>query len=283
MTINFPIPFVKMSGTGNDFIIIDHRQPFLQGINLAAFARAVCTRKFSVGADGLILIETAAGVDFRWQFFNADGSVAEMCGNGARCAARFAFAKRIAPERMRFQTLAGEIEALMVGEEVKIRLTSPAGLKLDQSLELAAGRQTVHSLNTGVPHAVLFTETNHSTPVVQRGREIRRHAHFQPAGTNVNFVQVLAGDALHVRTYERGVEDETMACGTGAVASAIIAALRGKVKPPVTVTTSGGEQLTIHFQLSTETGTAGEVYLQGPALMIYEGLLTAEALRTARQ
>jgi diaminopimelate epimerase len=279
MDIKFPIPFAKMSGTGNDFIIIDHRRLFLQGADLAAFARAVCTRKFSVGADGLILIETATGADFRWQFFNADGSVAEMCGNGARCAARFAFAKGIASDHMRFQTLAGEIEAQMVGEEVKIRLTPPAGLKLGQSVELAGGPQTVHSLNTGVPHAVLFTDDSRSAPVVQRGREIRRHAHFQPAGTNVNFVQVLAGDALHVRTYERGVEDETMACGTGAVASAIIAALCGKVHPPVTVTTSGGEQLTIHFRMHNQKGTAGEVYLQGPALMIYEGLLTAEALR----
>jgi diaminopimelate epimerase len=278
MNIAFPVPFTKMSGTGNDFIVIDHRHPFLPEAGLAAFARAVCTRKFSAGADGLILIEPALNADFRWQFFNADGSVAEMCGNGARCAARFAFTKGIAPPHMRFQTLAGEIEAQMVNDEVKIRLTPPVGLAMNRQLELSAGRQTVHSINTGVPHAVIFTEDNRKAPVLACGREVRRHVHFQPAGTNVNFVQVLAGNHLHVRTYERGVEDETMACGTGAVASAIIAALLDLVKPPVTVTTSGGDQLTIHFRLG-KAAPAEDVFLQGQALIIYEGFLAAEALR----
>jgi diaminopimelate epimerase len=278
MDIPFPVPFTKMSGTGNDFIIIDHRRPFLRTIDLPGFARAICTRKFSVGADGLILIETAAGADFQWQFFNADGSVAEMCGNGARCAARFAFARKIAPARMRFQTLAGVIEAEMVGQEVKIRLTSPSALRLDRLVSLEDGEQTVDSLNTGVPHAVLFTADNHAVPVQRRGREIRHHTLFQPAGTNVNFVQLLAGDGLYVRTYERGVEDETMACGTGAVAAAIIAACRGMVKPPVTVTTSGGEQLQVHFRLDQQPFRVEDVFLQGPALVIYEGMLTAEAL-----
>jgi diaminopimelate epimerase len=280
MKPQFPIPFAKMSGTGNDFIVIDHRRPFLLGFDLAAFARSVCTRKFSVGADGLILIEEAEGVDFRWQFFNADGSLAEMCGNGARCAARFAYEKKIAPARMRFLTLAGEIEAEMTGAEVKIRMTPPHGLELDRQVMLAAGPRTVHSLNTGVPHAVLFTDDNPAAPVVAHGREIRHHALFRPAGTNVNFVQVLGESGLHVRTYERGVEDETMACGTGAVAAAIIAARRGLVRPPVAVTTSGGEQLTIHFRLHGER--AEEVFLQGPALIVYEGQLTAEALYRPR-
>jgi diaminopimelate epimerase len=278
MDIKSPLPFTKMSGTGNDFIIIDHRRPFLRGIDLAEFARTICTRKFSVGADGLILIEMAPAADFRWQFFNADGSLAEMCGNGARCAARFAFAKKIAPANMRFQTLAGEIAAEMVGEEVKIKLTPPTSLQIGQRVTLEDGEQTVHSLNTGVPHAVLFVEENRSTPVHRLGREIRRHALFQPAGTNVNFVQLLPDGGLHVRTYERGVEDETMACGTGAVASAIIAALAGKVKPPVTVTTSGGEKLVIHFRLTDHAAGADEIFLQGPALMIYEGMLNVEAL-----
>jgi diaminopimelate epimerase len=280
MDPQFPVPFAKMSGTGNDFIIIDHRRPFLHGVDLAAFARSICTRKFSAGADGLILIEEAADADFQWQFFNADGSLAEMCGNGARCAARFAFEKKIAPARMRFLTLAGVIEAEMIGAEVKIRLTPPSGLELDRRVQLADGPQTVHFLNTGVPHAVLFTEDNSAAPVVTRGREIRHHALFGPAGTNVNFVQVLGESGLHVRTYERGVEDETMACGTGAVASAIIAALSGSVRPPVAVTTSGGEQLTIHFRLHDKQ--AEEVFLQGPALIVYEGHLTAEAMYRPR-
>jgi diaminopimelate epimerase len=280
MQPQFPIPFTKMSGTGNDFIIIDHRQLFLQELDLAAFARSICTRKFSVGADGLILIEEAEDAHFRWQFFNADGSLAEMCGNGARCAARFAFEKRIAPARMRFHTLAGEIEAEMIDAEVKVRLTPPVGLELDQEVKLAGQPHAVHSLNTGVPHTVLFTEDNQTTPVVAWGREIRHHGLFRPAGTNVNFVQILGGNNLHVRTYERGVEDETMACGTGAVASAIVAALRGLVQPPVEVTTSGGEQLIVHFQMNE--GRVEQVFLQGPALIVYEGQLTAEGMYLPR-
>lgn len=280
MEPQFPIPFTKMNGTGNDFILIDHRHPFLQGVDLAAFARSICTRKFSVGADGLILIEEAEDAHFRWQFFNADGSLAEMCGNGARCAARFAFEKKIAPARMHFHTLAGLIEAEMIGAEVKVKMTPPADLALDQEVVLSSGPQTLHSLNTGVPHAVLFTEDNRAAPVVAQGREIRHHAFFRPAGTNVNFVQVLNKSGLAVRTYERGVEDETLACGTGAVASAIIAALRGLVRPPVAVTTSGGQELTIHFQI--KAGLVGEVFLQGPALIVYEGHLTAEAMDRQR-
>ena len=276
-TPDFPVPFMKMSGTGNDFILIDHRNPLLAPEAMADFAAKVCRRKFSVGADGLILIENSSEADFQWQFFNADGSVAEMCGNGARCAARFAFEKNIAPAHMRFQTLAGEIEARMERGEVKIRLTPPVDLALEQSLLLEEATHPFHSLNTGVPHAVFFTDDLASVPVVPRGRAIRHHGLFQPAGTNVNFVQVLSASALHVRTYERGGEDETMACGTGAVAAALVAALQGLVRPPVAVTTSGGERLTIHFAL--EGQTVQEVYLQGPALMIYEGQLAAEGLR----
>jgi len=230
--MQFPIPFTKMSGAGNDFILIDHRQPiFPDQAAIQGFARAVCERKFSVGADGLILIEESPEADFRWQFFNADGSIAEMCGNGARCAARYAHAKGVAPARMRFETLAGAIEAEVLGENVKLRMTPPAGLRLGEKIEVKGGEQTVHSLNTGVPHAVLFVEEISQAPVVEWGRFIRFHEHFQPAGTNVNFVGRLDGDGLVVRTYERGVEGETLACGTGAVAAGIIAGLLGMVRP----------------------------------------------------
>ncbi|MFZ5761752.1 MAG: diaminopimelate epimerase [Thermodesulfobacteriota bacterium] len=278
MTLNFPIPFAKMSGAGNDFILIDHRTPFLTSVEaMQAFARAVCEHKFSVGADGLILIEKATDADFRWQFINADGSIAEMCGNGARCAARFAFAKGIAPARMRFHTLAGIIEAEVVDHAVKIRMTPPHNPRLHESLVVDGQPRTVHSLNTGVPHAVLFMEENAQAPVFEWGRIIRFHDHFAPAGTNVNFVEHLGGNRLSVRTYERGVEGETLACGTGAVASAIIAGLLGKVEPPVAVTTSGREELVIHYRLTGEAAEA--VFLEGPANFIYEGQLHPEALR----
>lgn len=277
MTMQFPIDFTKMSGTGNDFILIDHRAPFLSRDEMPAFARAVCERRVSVGADGLIFIENSETADFRWQFLNGDGSWAEMCGNGARCAARFAFALGIAPARMRFETVAGLIEAEVMGQSVKLRMTAPNGLRLHEKLMVNGKEQVVHSLNTGVPHAVLFMEDVRQAPVMERGRAIRFHERFQPAGTNVNFVQQQPGNGLIVRTYERGVEGETLACGTGAVSSAIIAGLLGQVHPPVTVTTSGGEQLIIHYALSGQE--ISEVFLEGPANFIYEGRLHAEAVR----
>lgn len=276
--MQFPIPFTKMSGSGNDFIVIDHRQPFLHREQIASFAKTVCQRKFSVGADGLILIETSDEADFAWTFLNADGSVAEMCGNGARCAARFAFTNNIAPATMRFKTLAGIIEAEIVDHSVKLKMTAPEGLELGTILSLGNDEKEVHSLNTGVPHAVVFTDDAAATPVVEWGRTIRQHGHFQPAGTNANFAQVLGANELHVRTYERGVEDETMACGTGAVSAAIIAALTGRVKPPVKVITSGGEPLIIHFAEPAEGQLVNEVYLEGAARIIYQGQLDQEAV-----
>jgi len=278
MSMKFPIDFTKMSGTGNDFILIDHRTPFLSREEMPDFARGVCERRVSVGADGLILIENSESADFRWQFLNGDGSWAEMCGNGARCAARFAFALGIAPARMRFETVAGPIEAEVTGQSVKLKMTVPTNLQLHEKLSVNGQNPVVHSLNTGVPHAVLFMEDIAQAPVLEWGRILRFHEHFQPAGTNVNFVQQQGGNGLIVRTYERGVEGETLACGTGAVAAAIIAGILGKVRPPVAVTTSGGEQLTIHFSLAGQE--IADVYLEGPANFIYEGRLHAEAIRT---
>ena len=277
--MKFPVPFTKMSGTGNDFIIIDHRKQLLDQDEFSSFAKAVCRRKFSAGADGLILIEDSDDADFRWHFYNGDGSVAEMCGNGARCAARFACEKKIAPAAMCFLTIAGEIRAEVREDSVKLAMTSPVGLALDQQVELDGGWQTVHSINTGVPHAVLFVEDGNKAPVVEWGRHIRFHDLYQPAGTNVNFVQMLGPDSLHVRTYERGVEDETLACGTGAVASAIIAGLLDQVESPVTVTTSGGEQLIIYFSIQNRfSAEITDVFLEGPAHFVYEGQLNREAL-----
>lgn len=276
--MNFPIPFTKMSGSGNDFILIDHRSGFLADHDLPAFAKAVCRRKFSVGADGLILIESSPAADFTWRFYNADGSIAEMCGNGARCAARFAFTKNIAPASLRFLTLAGLIEAEVRDDSVKLRMTPPTRINEPYSIALDGSPHDLFFINTGVPHSVCFVENNKTTPVAAWGRAIRFDQQFQPTGTNANFVEVLPENTLYLRTYERGVEDETMACGTGAVAAAIIAALRGQAKPPVSVITSGGERLIIHFTLeNTGKPVITNVFLEGPALFIYDGLLSPEA------
>lgn len=280
MAIEFPVPFAKMSGTGNDFIVIDHRRPLVPRDEQPDFVSKVCRRMFSVGADGVIFIEASEKADFSWQFYNGDGSVAEMCGNGARCAARFAHAKGIAGKKMSFETLAGMIEAEVLddGEEVSLRMTPPFDYRTDLAVDLDGTTHEILFMNSGVPHAVLFMDEGADIPVRKWGHDIRFHEMFQPAGTNVNFVQVLGDGGIRVRTYERGVEDETRACGTGAVAGAIFAAASTKVDSPVTVTTSGGEKLTIVFDLQ-EDGTAESVYLQGPARIIYIGQLTAEALK----
>ncbi len=279
MDIQFPIPFTKMSGTGNDFIIIDHRQVLVPEEDQAEFVSRVCRRMFSVGADGLIFIENSDKADFSWRFYNGDGSVPEMCGNGARCAARFAFSNGIAGKKMSFETVAGIIEAEILddGDEVSLLMTPPFDFRTGLQVNLDGEERTLSFMNTGVPHGVLFLDEGVEIPVKEWGHVIRFHDLFQPAGTNANFVQPLADGGIRVRTYERGVEDETMACGTGAVASAIFAGIQGIAASPVKVTTSGGDQLTIVFDL--KDGPAAEnVYLQGPARMIYQGQLTAESL-----
>jgi len=269
------IPFMKMSGTGNDFILIDNRGRILDSEHLGDFVRRVCTRKVSVGADGLILIEPSNRVHFRWRFFNADGSEAEMCGNGGRCAARFAVLKGIAPPQLSFETLAGIIEAEVYEKRVKLQMVKPTGMELDLSIPIDGQEYSLHFINTGVPHAVEIVEEAGRLPVVELGRKIRFHPRFQPGGTNANFVQPIDRGRLKVRTYERGVEDETLACGTGAVASALIAAAIGLVDSPVAVETTGGEVLHIYFQ---RRGKGFErVFLEGDTRLVYEGELWEEA------
>jgi diaminopimelate epimerase len=270
------IPFSKLNGSGNDFLLIDNRHGAMDGIDRPAFAARVCDRSRSIGADGVILIEPSRKADFRWDFYNADGSRAEMCGNGGRCAARYAVARRIAGRETSFETIAGIIHATVRGRRVKLQMTRPSGLAVDRSLTLGGRRYTYSFLNTGVPHAVLFVPDVSKADVTGVGRGIRTHRKFAPRGTNVNFAQARDG-ALWVRTYERGVEAETLACGTGAVASGILAALHGLAAPPVPVRTSGGELLTIHFDAGRKD--FGEVFLEGDTSWSCDGRILEEAYR----
>ena len=274
----FPIPFTKMSGTGNDFVIIDNRRLLVPHEKQSELARRLCRRMFSIGADGVIFIEESDHADFSWQFYNADGSKAEMCGNGSRCAARFAYRQGIAGRKMRFATLAGIIEAEIGEEESEVRVLMPAprDFRLELALDLGGERRSLDFVDTGVPHAVLVVEDD-QVPVAEWGREVRYHPLFGSKGSNANFIKLLPDGRLKVRTYERGVEAETMACGTGAVASALIAALRLGLKSPVRVVTTGGEELTILFTISTGP-VAEQVFLQGPARLVYTGEVTSEAL-----
>jgi len=271
------IPFWKMNGSGNDFILIDNRQGILDADHLGDFVLRVCARKVSAGADGLLLIEPSKRADFRWRFFNSDGSEAEMCGNAGRCAARFAVLKRIASEKLSFETLAGIIEAEVYGRRVKLLMVQPTGLALDLEVRIDDLDHRLHFLNTGVPHIVEFVESAAKVEVKELGRKIRIHPRFQPAGTNANFVQPIDRGHLIVRTYERGVEDETLACGTGAVASALIAAAKGLAHSPVDIQTSGGEILKIYFQFKGDR--FDRVFLEGDTRVVYEGYLWEEAYK----
>jgi diaminopimelate epimerase len=273
--------FAKFQGSGNDFVVIDNRdgkvEEFLRSLNLdiKEFVKRVCAFHTGVGADGLILIENPEnpGNHFKWQFFNSDGSAAEMCGNGSRCAVRFAFDEGIVGKEVRFETLAGVIKAYVLdgGKRIKVQLTPPKDYR-EVSLSLDTQSIEGYFINTGVPHFVAVVNDLEKIDVKKLGRAIRFHPEFQPKGTNVNFVEREGEDAIRIRTYERGVEGETLACGTGATASAIVAYKNGIVsKRPVRVLTKGGEVLAIDFDSEFR-----EVFLEGGVVRVFDGFLRRE-------
>ena len=267
------IAFVKMSGGGNDFVMVDNREGILSEEELVPFTQYVCPRRTAVGADGAIFLEPAdeeAGLDFRMRYINADGSEADMCGNGARCIASFAASLDVAGKEMRFATLAGPIGAWVGtngGTDVKIEMTEPSGIE-SRSIDENGGEAKF--LDTGVPHAVVFVDDVTTVDVRKEGRNLRNHQAFAPAGANANFVQ-LRDDGLKLRTYERGVEDETLACGTGAVAAALCAANDHGRTSPLPVEVASGETLTIHFE--GEGPKFRRAYLEGPAVVVYKATI----------
>ena len=267
--------FHKAQGCGNDFVFIDNRELRLAVEHMAEWARKVCRRCFGVGADGIMFLEEAdpgSGFDFRWHFYNADGSRAEMCGNGSRCVAKLGNLLGFAGKRHVIGTDAGGVEAEVLGDgQVRVRLTNPTDLKTNMELSVAGERLTVHFVNTGVPHAVIFYEDASLVDVKRLGREVRFHEAFAPKGTNANFVSVRDSGHLTVRTYERGVEDETYACGTGACAAAVVANSLGLAGEDVEVTTSGGEVLGVSV-------ADGQVFLRGAAEISFSGVLYPETL-----
>jgi diaminopimelate epimerase len=271
------IEFYKMSGSGNDFIIIDNRNHIVDESDLSNFIAKVCRRKMAVGADGLILVENSENADFKWRFYNSDGSVAEMCGNGARCVARYAYLNNIAGSNMSFETLAGIVKAEVIGERVKVKMTDPLEFKTEDAVELKNGLVSISSINTGVPHVVIVKDSIDDVDIVNLGREIRYHEQFSPAGTNVNFVCHIKDNTIAIRTYERGVEDETLACGTGAAASAIVMAHKMNLASPLSVLTRSGWYLNIFFK--EKEGQYFDIYLEGDARIIYKAQLWDDAWR----
>jgi diaminopimelate epimerase len=264
------LEFLKMTGAGNDFILLDNRDARI--LLTPEQVAKLCHRQFGIGADGLmLLIPCLSGkADWAWRFFNSDGSDAEMCGNGARCFARYI--QRVtgwARPNLTFETVAGIITAEFHGERVTVGLTPPHGLRLSEKVETKSGTLEISSLNTGVPHAVAFVPDADKAMIQQLGAEIRWHEHFKPRGTNVNFVQILGPDRIRVRTYERGVEGETLACGTGVTASALISSRIHGFRSPVRVQVQGGDELAVSFH--EENGTFSDVRLSGPATFVFEG------------
>jgi diaminopimelate epimerase len=262
------IDFTKMSGTGNDFIVIDAFHRTLN-VDWSEFARRYCPRRTGVGVDGVLVLSPSSSADFDYRIFNADGSEAEMCGNGARCAAAFAVRHGLAGNDMRFHTLAGIVEAKVNPEDVSIKVTQPKELKTGIGIEVDARNEVVHFVNTGVPHTILFTKNLDAAPVDALGRKIRNHPHFSPAGTNVDFVEVSGSEKIRVRTYERGVEAETLACGTGAIASAILSHATGNVPHSSVLVSMPGGNLKIDF--TNSNGEYHDIWLTGEVSFIFTG------------
>lgn len=263
------IAFDKMEGAGNDFVLIDNRSNAIPPEARSALAVSYCRRQQGIGADGMVFIQNDDTYNFAWDFYNPDGSVAEMCGNGARCAARFANKIGAAGTEMVFRTLAGPIRAEL----------TPAGARVGLSdVDMSAGPETLslHDrewqfwfLNTGVPHAVFPVDDLDNLDVFSLGRELRNHPRFAPAGTNVNFFTPGNGNRMRIRTYERGVEDETLACGTGTTAASLVAGKFLGLTSPITTQTRSGEELIVYFTFS---GThALGVQLEGGARLVFSG------------
>ena len=270
------LPFIKMNGAGNDFVVLDNRNG--QTVLDALAVVRLCDRHRGVGADGVLVVEAPAprpSADFRMRYYNADGGEAEMCGNGARCFARYAARLSGAnPDLVTFQTMAGLIRARLDGEKVRLDMSVPTdgarlgALALDGGSTFPEG----YFLNTGVPHVVVPVQDVETVDVDPLGRSIRYHDRFAPRGTNANFIERVSPTEIILRTYERGVEGETLACGTGATASALIHAELNEVDGAgtVEVRVRSGDTLHIGF---TRTGplTFENVTLAGPADFVFGG------------
>jgi diaminopimelate epimerase len=260
-----------MHGAGNDFILVDDRGGAFPAAD-AGWMRRIAARRTGVGCEGIVLVQRSDRADFRMRFFNPDGREADMCGNAARCAARLAVEIGAAAPGMKIEAAAGLLRAQVLADAVRLEMTPPAGWQIGRELEAGGVRLRYGFVNTGVPHVVVETADLDGCDVARLGAAIRRHAAFAPAGTNANFIRVTGPSARRIRTYERGVEAETLACGTGIVAAALVAGRLGRVRPPVAVTTAGGDVLTVDFRLTGES--AEGVTLLGPAAHVFRGTLT---------
>ncbi|MCL5408537.1 MAG: diaminopimelate epimerase [Candidatus Omnitrophica bacterium] len=257
--------FYKIVGSGNDFVIVDNRGNRI--IKKKLLAGKICQSKYGIGADGLILLEKSRKADFKMRIFNPDGSEAEMCGNGLRCLVRFIQEKNLSKNKhLNIETRAGIYETIIKGRYIAAKMFFLSKPKLNLSIDVNNENINVHYVNTGVPHTVLFTEDVENLPIETMGHAIRYHKTFQPAGTNVDWVKIMNPREIKVRTYERGVEGETLACGTGVTASVICACLLKKIKSPVNVIVRSGETLKASFSDDLKN-----IFLEGDAKIVFHG------------
>jgi diaminopimelate epimerase len=262
--------FTKMDGAGNDFILIDNRAGEVH-LDRSQVAQ-LCNRHRGIGADGVLLLELPANrADFRMRYFNADGGEAEMCGNGARCFARFASRVTGAQREISFETPAGVVSAELADNLVTLRMTEPTDLRMNLKVPVADSNKTAHFVNSGVPHVVIPVPKINDVDVRLDGRSIRYHQMFSPNGANVNFIEKHGPSKIAIRTYERGVENETLACGTGIVASALIFAATENISGPIRVIARGGDELQVGFE--KVDGDFRNVTLTGPAEFVFEGTI----------
>ena len=274
-TTHEQIQFTKMTGAGNDFVLVDNRDTRYR-TRWEHFARASCDRRYGIGADGLLLLESSSMADFRMLYFNADGSSGGMCGNGGRCAAAFVMRGRRS-DQVKFEAIGYVYSASRSGASVKLKMKNPTAITLDGNLMIADSMVPYHFVDTGAPHVVFYFEELPaeiqsvflSEGIDGLGRIVRYHPNFSPAGTNVNVVSKGLNGAIEMRTFERGVETETLACGTGAVACSVISALRWDSKPPINVKTRSGEVLQVNFQ--TKGDTIFDIELDGPVRFVFTG------------
>ncbi len=283
-TLQTPLPFWKMSGSGNDFVVLDNRCELIPEPLKSEWARRICRRRVSVGADGVVFIEALADAqrghaDVRWRYFNADGSEGEMCGNGAMCGARFAVEQEIAPNPVRMLTCSGVVTASLAAGKVWIDIPAPGPAEMDVVLDDLPVPVRGHRIEVGVPHVVIPVDDADTWPPDGSfdaiGRAIRRHPVFAPAGTNVNVISLSPSGSVRMRTWERGVEAETLACGTGAVASAIVSTVLGNTSPPIAVNTSSGRTLIVEFEF--DGNAAHSVRLGGEATVVARGEMMPDA------
>ncbi len=264
------INFTKMEAAGNDFILIDDRRGTLPRLT-KAIRRRLCSRKRGIGADGLIVLEKDAPARFLMRYYNADGGEAEMCGNGARCVARYAFAKRIAGEKFSFASKSGMHTAeILKNNFIKVELPACV-FKKSTRLTINGKIQVCDFLIVGVPHIVILTRKLETIDVVSTGRRIRNLNRFKPPGTNVNFVQHLGKNKIRIRTYERGIENETLACGTGVAAAAVALYRKKMLSSPIYAETRSGETITVQLKKTKDSIIP---FLVGGARIVYSGAIT---------